>query len=64
MDDLLFNLLNNVGQNIDIISSKEKLIDYSNKYHCEKQLGIKSSYQFGCFQYMRTVYDKEDFEKL
>ncbi len=59
-DDLLFNLLNNIVRNLDKITSKGKLVEFSEKYRCEKQLGIKSKYQFRKFEYVRKIYYNED----
>ncbi|MBJ6366942.1 HEPN domain-containing protein [Snuella sedimenti] len=61
-DDLLFNIYNNLLKNINKISSKGKLIEFSDKYKCEKQLGIESKYQFGKFQYLNKVYEKSDLD--
>jgi len=63
-DDLLFNLINNIFRNIDKIDSKGSLIDFSNKYQCEKKLGLKSKLQFGRFEYMKKEYRDLDIENL
>ncbi len=63
-DDLLFNLLNAVVRNLNKVTSKQILIDFSDKYQCEKMLGLKSEYQFWKFEYLRKKYNKGDLKKI
>ncbi|MBU3011126.1 hypothetical protein KO506_06910 [Polaribacter vadi] len=63
-DDLIFNIYNNLLKNIDKISSKGKLIEFSDKYKCEKKLNLKSKFQFGKFQYTSKTYEKSEIENI
>jgi hypothetical protein len=63
-DDLLFNIFNNILRNIDKIQSKGDLIEFSEKYKCEKKLQIKSKFQFPRFQYVRKKYERSDVRKM
>ncbi|MCK0137379.1 HEPN domain-containing protein [Arenibacter sp. S6351L] len=63
-DDLIFNLMNNILNHIEKISSKGKLIEFSDKYLAEKKLGLESNYQFGEFQFVRKTYDKVELGEI
>jgi hypothetical protein len=63
-DDLIFNIYNNLLKNTDKIISKGKLIEFSYKYMCEKELNLKSKFQFGKFQYMSKTYEKSDLKNI
>ena len=64
-DDLLFNIINNLVRGIKHINSKQRLIDYSDLYQCEKKLALKrkSKFQLGSFQYMRKTYEDKDLNE-
>jgi hypothetical protein len=64
-DDLVFNIYNCIIKNLDRVSSKKYLIEFSVKYQCEKKLKIQSSkYQLGKFQFMRKRYKAEEYSLL
>lgn len=63
-DDLIFNIYNNLLKNIKKINSKGKLIEFSDKYKCEKELDLKSKFQFAKFEYMRKEYEVSDIKKI
>jgi hypothetical protein len=63
-DELIFNVFNNLINYIDKISSKAKLIEFSDNYQCEKKLGLNSKFQFGKFKYVKTIYKQIDFNEI
>lgn len=63
-DDLVFNIYNNLLKNTDKIISKGKLIEFSYKYICEKELNLKSQYQFGNFQYISKSYKESELQNI
>jgi hypothetical protein len=65
-DDLLFNIINNLVKGIGKIDSKSKLIEFSDKYQCEKKLEKKSKSKFqpGSFQYMKKRYQDLDLNEF
>ncbi len=63
-DDLIFNLINNILNHIEKISSKGQLIEFSEKYLAEKKLGLESNYQFGKFQFVRKTYDTVELGQI
>jgi hypothetical protein len=63
-DDLVFNLMHNIVKHISIFSSKQKLIEYSDKVKAEKLLGIKSKVQPKSLQIISKNYSEEDFVQI
>lgn len=63
-DDLIFNIYNNLLKNTNKIISKSKLVEFSDKYKCEKELNLKSKFQFSKFQYTSKTYEKSDLENI
>lgn len=64
-DSIAFNILNNIVKFIHQIPSKTKLIELSDKYACEKKLGLESKkYQKGKFEFQRIRTEKMTFDDL
>ena len=63
-DDLLFNIMNNIVQHINIFPDKKSLIEFSNKVQAEKTLGIKSKIRPKSFSHMSRYYSRSDKKQI
>lgn len=63
-DELVFNLMHNIVCNIKIFSSKQNIIDYSDKVKCEKVLGLKSKIQPKSLKFSSKEYNEEDIKGI
>lgn len=63
-DELVFNLMHNIIKNIKIFSSKQKIIEYSDKVKCEKILGLKSKTQPKSLKFSSKEYSQEDIKGI
>lgn len=63
-DDLLLNLLLNIVNYIHIFSSKDKIIDFSEKVEAEHKLGLASKVRPKKLIFVSRHYSKEDIDEI
>lgn len=64
LDNLIFNILNNIIRFRKQIKDRNDIIDITEKYEAEKLLGLKSKYRLKKFQMTRKIYNKEDYKEI
>lgn len=64
LDDLIFNILNNIIRFHKYFRRKRDIIDFSEKYEAEKLLGIKSKYRMNKFEISRKKYSEADYSEI
>lgn len=63
-DELIFNIFNNIINNIKFFHSKEDLINHSRKVEAEQILGIKTKIVLKKFHFTSTRYTEKDYEQI
>ncbi len=63
-DNLVYNLLNNVVQHIELFSNKQAILNFSKKVEAEHILGIKSKIRPKTLTFMPKNYYKQDLQEL
>jgi hypothetical protein len=63
-DDLLYNLLLNLVHHIDQFSSKQAVIDFSEKVEAEHRLGVKPRVRPKTLTFVSWTYSQRDYEEI
>ncbi|WP_461638346.1 hypothetical protein [Labilibaculum euxinus] len=63
-DDLVFNLLWNIIDHIDLFPTKDSIKEFSEKIKAEKLLGVKPSVQPGTLHHFNTERDLSNFIRI
>ncbi len=63
-DELLLNIIRNIVKHPEVFTSKDALIDFTQKVEAEKTLGLPSKVHPRSFRYIRSHYTKDDLNML